>query len=233
MRKKQKIRTTRSISLEVARAIRGRLRAGGTVTEIGEEFGVSTSTVSRILQGRHWSNPKPLPRRRIGRKRGSTGFPNGAAHHNSTITVEQGREIQRRLWAGERTRALADEFQVSVVVIHKILHGQHWTVREEGMPPEWMTAAHAAEFIGVQGEAVIDWIRKEWIHGIVVERGNGAPPIYAVSGAEVIRAKAQWQGRGSLRPDLCPPREPQYDICAHCGEEFCDCADVLREAEVA
>lgn len=213
------------LTAEQGREIRRRLEAGEPAKDLASEFEVSVPTIAHIRNGRHWSvrSYGKIP----------TNLRLGETHFHARLTAEQGQEIQRRLWAGERTKNLADEFDVSVVVIHKIKHGRHWSVRGANDPPDWLTAAHAAEFIGVNGEAVIDWIRKGWVHGIVVERGKGAPPIYAVSGAEVIRARAQWQGRGSLRPDLAPPREPQFDICAHCGEEFCDCAEILHEAESA
>lgn len=53
-------------------------------------------------------------------------LPRGEAHHKTTLTADQVREIRRRKQAGERVGELAREFQVRHTCISRICSGVRW-----------------------------------------------------------------------------------------------------------
>ena len=163
--------------------------AGESGKVLAAEYGVSSPVISKIRRGLH---PTTRHLALLPRKRGD-------AHHNAAITAEQGQEIQERLWLGATIKDLAAEYGLSVVTVSQISTGVHWTVREERIP-DWLSASYAATLIGVTSEAVVEWVRKEWIHGIEVASDGNRNCIVAVPAREVLRARAQYNGPGSMRP---------------------------------
>lgn len=98
-------------------AIRERFRTTRTTAkEIAAAFGVSASTIGRILRGVSWSHTNPedfTPRESRGR---------------SHLTVSDVRDIRRRCAAGGVTlKALGQEYGVSTSTISHIVTRRNWT----------------------------------------------------------------------------------------------------------
>jgi DNA-binding CsgD family transcriptional regulator len=100
-----------------ARRVMAALEAGRSGRSIAAEFGISSSTVSAIRNGRAWSALDPgLPAR-------LSGWP----RRGKALGASQVAEIKQRLLAGQSSRKVAAQFGVSASTVLAIARGKTWT----------------------------------------------------------------------------------------------------------
>jgi DNA-binding NarL/FixJ family response regulator len=92
------------------------LEAGRAGNSIAEEFGISPSMVSAIKHGRAWSALDPGLASRLATK----------PRAGKALVAEQVAEIKQRLFEGQSSRKIAEEFGVSASTIQAISQGRTW-----------------------------------------------------------------------------------------------------------
>lgn len=87
-------------------------------TELAAMFGISTSTIGKILNGTHWAHIFP----------GKQGYSlhYGEDHVAHKLTEIAVRKIRQRLKQGQTGASLAREFGVSISVVSEIKNRKAW-----------------------------------------------------------------------------------------------------------
>lgn len=99
-----------------AQRVMAAIEAGCSGRSIAEQFGISPSMVSAIKHGRAWSSLDPDLSARLARK----------PRQGKALSASQVAEIKQRLLAGQSSRKVAVEFDVSASTIQAISQGRTW-----------------------------------------------------------------------------------------------------------
>jgi hypothetical protein len=102
--------------------IRGFYRAGYSILEIADRFGLSGTAIRLILVGQTWAHvPDPLGPLAM---RSSSARPDDGG--GVKLTLEKVAELRRLKTEGVSHKALAARFGVSLSMVNKIVQGRAW-----------------------------------------------------------------------------------------------------------
>jgi transposase-like protein len=130
------------------RAIRRRYRAGETLAQLAEAYGVGQSYLSKIVRGKRWRYAKG-PRTAVG----PTGRARkGEQHGNAKMTEEKVQELRELRAEGALLSDLAERYGISVALVSKIALGDFW--KDAGGPLTRKAVGRRNQLTDVQVQAI-------------------------------------------------------------------------------